>query len=82
MVEGIDEGTESEAIPEIDLVVSSALEATVIYRNVLEKGLIEPLVLTDSEKYDSVLCTHVTDIDFDGQKEILLGTYGQVLFTK
>jgi hypothetical protein len=36
-----------------------------------------PLPLSDS--FDTVLCSHAMDIDFDGRKEILLGTYGQHL---
>ena len=39
------------------------------------------MILPDSDMYDSVLCTTVADLDFDGENEILLGTYGQVSIT-
>ena len=51
-------------------------------RNVLENGFSEPMVLADSDRYDCAVCCLVADIDFDGQNEILLGTYGQVLTLK
>ncbi|XP_013407661.1 KICSTOR complex protein kaptin [Lingula anatina] len=73
------EGEEVKKKPNFNLVVTSALELTVNYRNVLERGLVDVKHLPDSERYDSVLCSCVTDIDFDGENEILLGTYGQEL---
>jgi hypothetical protein len=36
-------------------------------------------MLPHSEKFDSVVCARVADIDLDGNNEILLGTYGQEL---
>ena len=44
----------------------------------LERGVGDPLVLAESDRCDSVLCARVADVDFDGQNEVLLGTYGQV----
>ena len=35
-------------------------------------------VLNQSDQFDSVTCSCVADIDFDGNNEIILGTYGQV----
>ncbi|XP_074427492.1 KICSTOR complex protein kaptin isoform X2 [Larus michahellis] len=73
--------------PEVDpgaaqpygLLVTSAIELSVVYRDVLAKGLGDQLILPASDQHDSVLCALVTDIDFDGSAEILLGTYGQEL---
>ncbi|ELT94536.1 hypothetical protein CAPTEDRAFT_177283 [Capitella teleta] len=64
---------------EFNLLVSSATESTVVYRNILERGFSDPLVLPESERYDFVLSSLVADIDFDGQNEVILGTYGQEL---
>ncbi|NWQ85065.1 KPTN protein, partial [Burhinus bistriatus] len=61
------------------LLVTSTIELSVVYRDVLTKGLSDQLILPASDQYDSVLCALVTDIDFDGAGEILLGTYGQEL---
>ena len=47
-------------------------------RNVLEDGLSRPLVLPDSHRHDSVLCVELADVDWDGQEEIVLGTFGKV----
>ena len=32
-----------------------------------------------SDDYDVTTCAAVTDVDFDGEKEIVLGTFGQEL---
>ncbi|KAG2459966.1 KPTN protein, partial [Polypterus senegalus] len=60
-----------------NLLVTSAIELAVVYRDVLTTGLNDQVVLPDSDQYDAVLCSLVTDVDFDGTEEILLGTYGQ-----
>ncbi|XP_058051076.1 KICSTOR complex protein kaptin [Ahaetulla prasina] len=65
--------------PIYSVLVTSTLELSVVYRNVLHSGLEDQLVLPLSNQYDSVLCALVTDVDFDGDLEILLGTYGQEL---
>ncbi|NXD46592.1 KPTN protein, partial [Copsychus sechellarum] len=46
---------------------------------ILRRGLAEPLPLPGSRGSDAVVCAKVTDVDFDGAAEILLGTYGQEL---
>ena len=61
-----------------NLLVTSAFEPAVVYGSVFERGFLDVLTLPGSDDYDCVLCSLVTDIDFDGQKEIILGTYGQV----
>ncbi|XP_039366816.1 KICSTOR complex protein kaptin [Mauremys reevesii] len=61
------------------VLVTSTIELSVVYRNVLTHGLADQLTLPASDQHDSVLCALVTDVDFDGAPEILLGTYGQEL---
>lgn len=73
------EGGSEAADSQFNLVVTSAMEISVVYRNVLEHGFTEQLLLEDSDKYDCTLCACVADIDWDGENEILIGTYGQVL---
>ncbi|XP_039225091.1 KICSTOR complex protein kaptin [Crotalus tigris] len=65
--------------PSYSVLVTSTLELSVVSRNVLHSGLEDQLVLPLSNQYDSVLCALVTDVDFDSEPEILLGTYGQEL---
>ncbi|CAH2314209.1 KICSTOR complex kaptin [Pelobates cultripes] len=64
---------------EYNILVTSTIELSVVYRNVLHNGLQDQLLLPDSDKFDSVLCAVTADVDFDGELEILLGTYGQEL---
>ncbi|KAJ8383655.1 hypothetical protein AAFF_G00216260 [Aldrovandia affinis] len=61
------------------LLVTSTVEIAVVYRDVQVCGMSRPVCLPESDQCDSVLCALVTDLDFDGQREILLGTYGQEL---
>lgn len=62
-----------------NLLVTSTVEMAVIFRDVQERGLTWPTCLSESDQWDVVLCALVIDLDFDGQKEVLLGTYGQEL---
>lgn len=68
------DGTRS---PELHLLVLSALLPATVYRDVLTGGVTEPVHLLESNRYDTVLCGCVIDVDFDGENEILIGTYGQ-----
>lgn len=47
-------------------------------RDLLSRGLEDQLLLPGSDQFDSVLCGLVTDVDLDGQPEVLVATYGQV----
>ncbi|KAM9788457.1 LOW QUALITY PROTEIN: KICSTOR complex protein kaptin [Neosynchiropus ocellatus] len=62
-----------------NLLVTSTIEMAVVYRDVQECGLSHSICLSESDQWDAVLCALVIDLDFDGQKEVLLGTYGQEL---
>ncbi|XP_029304866.1 KICSTOR complex protein kaptin [Cottoperca gobio] len=62
-----------------NLLVTSSIEMAVVYRDVQERGLSHSVCLSESDQWDAVLCALVIDLDFDGQKEVLLGTYGQEL---
>jgi len=64
---------------DMNLLVTSALDVSVVFLNVAEHGLNNLLLLNQSDQFDSVTCSCVTDVDCDGQNEIILGTYGQEL---
>ncbi|XP_015271239.1 PREDICTED: kaptin, partial [Gekko japonicus] len=72
-------GSASNCHPSYSILVTSTIELSVVYRNILQNGLEEQLVLPASDQHDSVICALVTDVDFDREPEILLGTYGQEL---
>ncbi|XP_048378524.1 KICSTOR complex protein kaptin isoform X2 [Stegostoma tigrinum] len=76
---GSDTAEGSDSLENYNLLVTSTIELSVVYRDVLSNGLSDQAILPESDQYDSVLCALVTDVDFDGVKEILLGTYGQEL---
>ncbi|CAO3702604.1 unnamed protein product [Rhizopus stolonifer] len=68
---------------ELHLVVTCAIEQAIVYRSIETNGLTTSRALPLSGNFDSVLCSHVMDVDWDGEKEILIGTYGrQVLIYK
>ena len=47
-------------------------------RNASKDGFANQDVLPESDMYDCTLCACIADTDWDGQNEILIGTYGQV----
>lgn len=51
-----------------------------ILRNVITQGFTNMVTLPESDDFDCVTCTCIADVDWDGNNEILLGTYGQVRF--
>lgn len=67
--------------PCVHLVVGNSLEVSVVYRDILKKGLTlaSQWLLPFSNSYDVVTCVCLADIDMDGHHEIMLGTYGQQL---
>ncbi|XP_056602226.1 KICSTOR complex protein kaptin isoform X2 [Triplophysa dalaica] len=71
--------TNSSQKETFNLLVTSAIEMAVVYRDVKKYGLSRQLCLAESDQCDAVLCALVVDLDFDGQHELLLGTYGQDL---
>ncbi|CAI9733716.1 Hypothetical predicted protein [Octopus vulgaris] len=75
---GLESNTECD-VSDYHLLVVSAVEHSVVYKNVLNKEFSDQLLLPDSNKSDCVMCACAVDIDFDGQNELLLGTYGQEL---
>ncbi|XP_016348309.1 kaptin-like [Sinocyclocheilus anshuiensis] len=68
--------TNSSQRESFHLLVTSAIEMAVVYRDVERYGLSRQLCLAESDQCDAVLCALVVDLDFDGQHELLLGTYG------
>ncbi|CAJ1064769.1 KICSTOR complex protein kaptin [Xyrichtys novacula] len=73
------QGEKSVEIESYNLLVTSTIEMAVVYRDVQDRGLSTLVCLSESDQWDAVLCSLVIDLDFDEQKEVLLGTYGQEL---
>ncbi|XP_030218140.1 KICSTOR complex protein kaptin isoform X2 [Gadus morhua] len=68
-----------EEMGSYNLLVTSTIETAIVYRDIQEHGMSHPEFLLESDQWDAVLCALVVDLDFDGQKEVLIGTYGQEL---
>ncbi|KAF7205640.1 KICSTOR complex protein kaptin [Nothobranchius furzeri] len=69
----------SEEMEVYNLLITSTIEMAIVYRDLQKHGLSCSSCLSGSDQWDAVLCALVIDLDFDGQKEVLLGTYGQEL---
>ena len=68
---------------EINVLVLSSLSMTRIFYDIETEGLSKSKTLPSSDEFDVATCCTLADIDFDGNQEILIGTYGeQVLVYK
>uniref|UniRef100_A0A0B6Z6C4 Kaptin n=1 Tax=Arion vulgaris TaxID=1028688 RepID=A0A0B6Z6C4_9EUPU len=63
----------------VNLLVTSAIDPAIVFCDVINHGLSKSHSLPHSNTQDVILCACVMDIDFDGENEVLIGTYGQVL---
>ena len=63
----------------INLLIANSIEASVVYRDIMNNGLNKRLVLPNSRRFDCTLTSCVADIDMDANNEIAIGTYGHVI---
>ena len=49
------------------------------FQNVIKNGLNSSRTLFRSDDFDCATCATLADVDFDGEKEIVIGTFGQEL---
>ncbi|RZF42837.1 hypothetical protein LSTR_LSTR003661 [Laodelphax striatellus] len=63
----------------MNLVVSSTLQLSAVFMDIVNQGLNRRFYLESSDKYDSVLCSCLADVDMDGEVEVIIGTYAQEL---
>lgn len=57
------------------LAVAGAVGFAAVFPSVGTKGAAEPTILPHSVDHDSVLCLTTADVDWDGEDEILVGTF-------
>ncbi|KAJ8873438.1 hypothetical protein PR048_024255 [Dryococelus australis] len=74
-----DDRVVSDEEPPLHLLVTSVIEDAVTYMDIRKNGLDNSHVLAGSSHFDAILCSLTADIDMDGRKEILIGTFGQEL---
>ncbi|KDO32271.1 hypothetical protein SPRG_02750 [Saprolegnia parasitica CBS 223.65] len=58
--------------------VSGSIGYAVVYANPFDASA-SPSLLPDSDYYDSILCCASADVDFDGDMELLLGSFSNAL---
>jgi len=63
----------------LNLVVTYALGHSLVFHDIISKGLSSETCLPDSAKYDTVTCCCMADLALSGRDQIVLGTYGQEL---
>ncbi|KAF8949545.1 hypothetical protein BGZ46_005118, partial [Entomortierella lignicola] len=63
----------------IHLLVTCAIEQVWVYSNVNKNGLYQRSDLAECSYHDSILTAYIMDSDWDGQNELLIGTYGRQL---
>ena len=63
----------------IDLLVVSAVGYCILYRDILQENMGRKIIIRPPCS-DALTCASASDIDFDGQKEILIGSFSKELF--
>lgn len=77
-----DEGekkSKEEGEENINLLVTSTINQSVVFMNVTTSGTSERHFLPYKDSYDAILSSVCADIDLDGEQEIILGAYSQEL---
>eukprot|EP01104_Vermistella_antarctica_P016501 TRINITY_DN561_c0_g1_i1.p1 TRINITY_DN561_c0_g1~~TRINITY_DN561_c0_g1_i1.p1 ORF type:complete len:647 (-),score=103.98 TRINITY_DN561_c0_g1_i1:10-1950(-) len=64
---------------EMHVLACSAVGYSITYRAVNCLAFTCPVLIPRSNEFDSVTCCKVADVDWDGEDEIVLGTYGTSL---
>ena len=70
---------EEENGKNLKLLALVSLSESIVFSNVLEQGLDDFATLPGSDLYDVQTCACISDLDFDGKDEIVIGTYGEVM---
>ncbi|KAF9153516.1 hypothetical protein BG015_003251 [Linnemannia schmuckeri] len=74
-----DDDFEEEEEDGIHLLVTCATEQAWVYSDINKYGLIRRADLAECSYHDSIMAAHTMDADWDGQNEVLIGTYGRQL---
>lgn len=73
------ESSKTDEKPVLNLLVTNTILPAVIFRNVLKYGLSDYQTLPRHDRTSILTSCEIADINFDGQKEILIGSSSQVL---
>uniref|UniRef100_A0A1B6CK78 Kaptin n=1 Tax=Clastoptera arizonana TaxID=38151 RepID=A0A1B6CK78_9HEMI len=61
------------------LLVVNTLKPSLVFMDVMNNGLAQRKYLSGSDQFDMSTCGAIADLDFDGQMEILIGCYAEVI---
>lgn len=73
--------TEDDKLEQLNLLVVSSTNSSLVFEDVLNRGLEQRFELPESQRLDCSVTSAICDINFDGQNELLLGTHGRELMT-
>lgn len=71
----------NRSINQINLLVVSSTESSIVFRDVLNEGLNKISLLPESKRLDCSVASAIDDINLDGRNELLIGTHGRELLT-
>ncbi|KAF8945315.1 hypothetical protein BGZ47_002908 [Haplosporangium gracile] len=74
-----DDDFEEDEEDGIHLLVTCAIEQAWVYSDINKHGLSRRADLAECSYHDSIMAAHAMDADWDGQNEVLIGTYGRQL---
>ncbi|KAG0234562.1 hypothetical protein BGW42_006447 [Actinomortierella wolfii] len=76
---GINEDVSEEEEEDVHLLMTCAIEQAWVYTAINRNGLTKRSELAACGNHDSILASYVMDIDWDGENELVIGTYGRQL---
>jgi len=63
----------------VDLLVVSAVGYSIVFRDIMQFEF-EKRVLIRPKSFDSLTCAVTADVDFDGQKEVIIGCFSKEVY--
>jgi hypothetical protein len=63
----------------VDLLVVSAVGYSIVFRDIIQFNF-EKRVLIRPKSFDSLTCAVTADVDFDGQKEVIIGCFSKDIY--
>lgn len=79
--DGANRGGGGDKLDQVNLLVVSSTESSLIFKDVLNLGLDSSVELPESRRLDCAASSAIGDINLDGQNELLIGTHGRELLT-
>lgn len=72
---------DNKSINQINLLVVSSTENSIVFKDVFNEGLSRIFQLPESKRLDCSVASAINDTNLDGKNELLIGTHGRELLT-